>query len=125
MYMQVYDRVGAAAGRAGWTPPCIPVPPPQAPWFSQILLYWDQAAAIVSGSIRDPANISRETVDLVNHQLLTYLGPDVYPHRQKFQQRFLDASHPAHDQGNLFGRTTGVVQQLQPHRSDRLTALPG
>jgi hypothetical protein len=69
--------------------------PPQAPWFSQILLYWDQAAAIVPRSIRDPANISRETVDLVNHRLLTYLDPEVYPHRQKFQQGFLDAVRPS------------------------------
>jgi hypothetical protein len=69
--------------------------PPQAPWFSQILLYWDQAAAIVPRSIRDPANISREAVDLVNHRLLTYLDPEVYPHRQKFQQGFLDAVRPS------------------------------
>ena len=52
----------------------------------QILLYWDQAAAIVHQLDPRPSQHLRETVDLVNHQLLTYLDPEVYPHRQKFSK---------------------------------------
>jgi hypothetical protein len=71
--------------------------PPWQPWFSQILLYWDQAAAIVPHQQRyDPDVIEPVTQDLVTHRLLTYpdLEESLWQRRDNFQVGFLDAVLP-------------------------------
>jgi hypothetical protein len=79
---------------------------PQTPWFTQVLLYWEQAAAIVPRSFLRPEShdIPPYMDELAKAGLLEYVLPDeqplaVWPLSQEFQNGFLE----------LLGDTKGPI----------------
>jgi hypothetical protein len=66
---------------------------PQTPWFTQVLLYWDQAAAIVPRSLLGQRGSPHPYMtELVREGLLEYVDPDLELWRQSemFDRAFLD-----------------------------------
>ncbi|WP_217179149.1 DUF6236 family protein [Streptomyces sp. AC495_CC817] len=67
---------------------------PQAPWFTKILLYWDNAATIVPGSLRNrEAVLGAHMSDLVQQRLVRMVEPEriVRELGDEFQSGFLAA----------------------------------
>lgn len=65
---------------------------PETPWFTQVLLYWDSAAAIVPPSLQHTNAVPPYMSELVREGLLEYVDPDRVLSRQwdTFDQAFLD-----------------------------------
>jgi hypothetical protein len=49
---------------------------PETPWFTQVLLYWDRAAAIVPSSLVRTGAVAQYMTELADHHLLEYIDPD-------------------------------------------------
>lgn len=49
---------------------------PETPWFTQVLLYWDRAAAIVPSSLVRDGEVAPYMTDLADQRLLEYIEPD-------------------------------------------------
>lgn len=64
---------------------------PETPWFSQVLLYWDAAAAIVPGNMRDyEAQLGRYMSELVRTHLVRPIRPErIFDSSSEFDDRFL------------------------------------
>jgi hypothetical protein len=69
---------------------------PQTPWFTQVLLYWDQAATIVPSSFLRPesTDIDPYMQDLAKAGLLEYVRPEMqeglWPVQHEFYNGFLE-----------------------------------
>jgi hypothetical protein len=85
---------------------------PQTPWFTQVLLYWDQAASIVPYSLRGPSGgLDPYMYELERAGLLEYVEPDsgdLSERSEAFEDGFLE-----------------VLDQLSPvpERERRFTGL--
>lgn len=49
---------------------------PETPWFTQVLLYWDRAAAIVPSSLIRDGEVAPYMTELADQHLLEYVEPD-------------------------------------------------
>lgn len=65
---------------------------PETPWFTQVLLYWDRAAAIVPSSLIRTGAVAPYMTDLADQRLLEYIEPDheLSDRWETFDQAFIE-----------------------------------
>jgi len=65
---------------------------PETPWFTRILLYWDQVGSIIPFEfVEEPERLSGYTRDLLTDELLTQIHPGQYLWRApRFKDAFVD-----------------------------------